>query len=199
MWLTLWLSRCLQTSECAVDKEDVSGAAWLTRNGRLPSSLVPMPYPLMTKTSRVDKAKILGLASTFLTNVALETCITKCNIVAQKIMHNNVLKEWWNTRVKMDFFFAVREVHIVKILIIYNMQKQGKGQLLLSHHWCQCLPRYVDKGEGPPTERMYFTRILCKHQVFHFTNIWNSNAWTDTRKGPKLVLLVENPSPLLST
>lgn len=57
----------------------MSGAAWLTRNGRLASSLVPRPYPLdlMTKTSRVDKAEILGLASTFLTNVALETCITK--------------------------------------------------------------------------------------------------------------------------
>ena len=64
----------------------MSGAVWLTRNGRLASSLVPRPYPLMTKTSRVDKAKILGLASTFSTNVALETCITKHNIVAQKMM-----------------------------------------------------------------------------------------------------------------
>ena len=80
---------------CCGQREDVSGAAWLMRNGRPASSLVPRPYPLdlMTKASRVDKAEILGLASTFLTNVALETCITKHNIVAQKILHNNVLKK----------------------------------------------------------------------------------------------------------
>ena len=34
---------------------------------------------------------------------------------------------------KDGFFFAVREVHIVKILIIYNMQKQ-RGKANSSYH-----------------------------------------------------------------